>query len=473
LYFEANLKPGDDVEELAKKLSGEEDPGGRIKGLIEKEARKTIKDFDYDEDIGPWLGERIALYAPRIAPGDDSPVAFVAATKDADKAKEFLEREVRRDGDGGQKAQVVERTHRGTKYIVDTSDDEGVAMVDDYAIFGTDEGIKGALDAKEGESLAESSEYEKARDSVEEDGAGFMYIRFSQLFSGLGPEGAAARQVFSGFGDTLAVGVDGDASSARLESAAIGGNATKGPSGPGEVFTQLPASAWLAAGVSDVGARIEQMIEQFSQLGALGGQDVDQLLDQFESQFGLDPRRDLASWMGDAGVFVFGDSPAEIGGGLVARVKDAGTARRALPRITNFLEQVGSVSSRPLNRGGIDTGVTLRSPEVPLPIHMALTDDERFIVAVTDSALSQALQDTEPLGESQEFKDAAGKLEGMEPSLFVNFAPIGGLVDATGAADQDPSAEEARKVLDKLTTLIAGGKREEDVSRSKVVVGVK
>ena len=38
--------------------------------------------------------------------------------------------------------------------------------------------------------------------NAQEDEVGFVYVRISQIFSGLGPEGAAAQQVFKGFGET-------------------------------------------------------------------------------------------------------------------------------------------------------------------------------------------------------------------------------------------------------------------------------
>jgi hypothetical protein len=473
VYVEANLKPGDDVEELAKKLSGEEDPGGAIKRAIEKEARENDKSFKYADDIEPWLGERAAFFLVGLRSGDDSPVGLVMPTKDADKAKKFLESRLRRAGSDGDKPQVVERTHRDTKYLVDTSDDEGVAIVDDYAVFGSDAALKGAIDAREGESLAESSEYDKARKSVEEDKVGFVYVRLSQLFSGLGPQGAAARQALSGVGETFAAGLDGDANAIQVESTSLGVDGEAGPGGPGKVFAQLPSSSWAAAGVADFGGQLQRTIQQFTQLGALGGQDPEQLLDQLEAQLGIDPRRDLAAWMGDVGFFVFGDKPAELGGGLVATTKDAAATRRSIPRIATFLERVAQVRSRPLNRGGIDTGVTLTAPQLPLPIHMALTDDDRFIVAVTDPALAQTLRNTEPLGESQAYKDAQGTLgDGLQPTLFMNFEPIRSLVDATGAAE-DKSAAQFRKALDKLTTLVAGTKREGETARGRLVVGVK
>ncbi|HEV2062495.1 MAG TPA: DUF3352 domain-containing protein [Solirubrobacteraceae bacterium] len=473
VYVEANLKPGDEVKELATKLSGEEDPGAAFRRWFEKEVADESPDFSFSEDIDPWLGERVGVFVPRVAAGGDNAVGAVFATEDADKAEESLEELLRQD-EGGQKPRVESRTHRDTEYFVDTSDNDAAGVVDGYAVAGSEAAVRAVIDQASGDSdsLADTSEYEKARDAIEADGVGFVYVRLSQVLSALGPQGVAVRQVLGGIGETIAVGLDGDESKIEAESASLGvsGDAV---AGPGEVLAQLPASAWLAAGVADVGTRIDQALDQLSQLGGLAGQDPEQLLDQIEAQLGIDPRRDLAAWMGDIGIFAFGDSLSEAGGGLIAATKDPAATRRSIPRLARFLGATAELRSRPLDRSGIDTGVTMESPQLPVPIHMALTDDERFIVAVTDAALAQALRDTEPLGETQPFKDAASALgEGIEPQLFVNFAPLAGFVEGLGAGGR-PEGRQVVEALRKLTTLAAGSKREDDVLRGRLVVGVK
>jgi hypothetical protein len=473
IYVEANFKPGDDVTELARKLSGEQDPGQALRRLIEREAREDDPDFRYSEDVEPWIGERAAVFVPRITTGEENPAGAVLPTKDADKAEEALENDLREGEEGQDRPQVTERTHRDTKYLFDTANDQGFAILDDYAVIGSDAALKAAIDARDGEALAESSEYRSARDAVEEDRVGFMYVRLSQVFSGLGPQGAALREALSGLGETIAVGLDGDASSIKLESASLGVSGEAGPTGAGEVLTELPASAWFAFGTSDLGGRIEDAIERFTSIGGLGGQDPRQLLDQLEAQLGIDPRRDLASWLGDVGVFAFGDTPNEFGAGLVATTKDAAAARRSIPRIVQFLARVGRLSARPLDRSGVDTGFTLRGAQLPLPLHVVLTDDDRFLVALTDAALAQSLQDTDALGESSAFRDAARRLgEGIEPTVFLNFAPLGGFLDAAGAT-RNPDAARVRRALDRLTTLAAGSRRDGETLRGRLVVGVK
>jgi Protein of unknown function (DUF3352) len=473
VYMEANLKPGDEVKELAKKLSGEEDPGGAFKRWFEEQAAEDNPDFKFADDVDPWLGERAALFVPRVSAGDNA-VGAIFATKDADEAEKAIERTLR-EGDEGERPRVTKRTHRDVEYFVDTSDDDAGGIVDDYAVVGNELALKAVIEQASGDAdpLSDTSEYKKARDSISADGVGFVYVRISQLFSGLGPRGAVARQGFQGLGETLAIGLDGEESKIEAEWAALAVSGEGGPRGPGEVLASLPSSAWLAAGAADVGAEIEQRIEQLTSLGGLTGQDPEQLLEQIEARLGIDLRRDLTSWLGDVGFFVFGDKPAELGGGMVAQSTDPDATRRAMPRIVRFLRGVARVSARPLSRGGVDTGVTLRAPGLPLPIHMALSDDDRFIVAVTDGALAQALQETDPLGESQAFKDAGGSLgEGLQPQVFMNFEPLAALVEASGVASS-PGLAKLQQALEKLTTLAAGAKREGDVTRGRLVVRVK
>lgn len=475
IYAEATLKLSDDLKELAKKLTGEDDPGGEIKRLIEEQARKTMKDFDYSEDIEPWLGERAALFIPSItAGGDEPPVGLILATKDVDKAREWLEAELRRGDEGEAKPQVVERTHKGTKYLVDTTDNEGLVFIDDFAVFGDDSALKLAIDARDGESLAENDEYGKARDAVEEDGTGFAYVRVSQIFSALGPQGDAFRDLFAGYGETFALGLDGDADSIDLESAALGVSGDSPYPGPGEIITQLPASTWGAYGTADFGKQVERFIEQFAGAAAQGiGQSPEELFGQLERELGFDVREELR-WIGDIGIFVFGDKLPELGGGLVAETTDAAATRRTVPRLRRLIEQSGEATVEDLDRGGVVEGFTVRSPELPVPIHFALSEDDRFIVAVTDGALAQTLKPTDKLGDSQAWKDATERLgDGMQTSFFVNFEPIPGLIEASGAGEDEPEFDRFLNGLKQLTTLAAGGKRDGDVQRGRLVIGVK
>jgi hypothetical protein len=480
IYLEASVKADDDFEAVAKKLSGSENPNAEIKRLFERAVNEGGGDFKWDEDVKPWIGDRVGIYITALNPeGEDADAAFVAPTEDADKAQEFLEKDLAEKGDGDeQEPKVADRKYKDTEYKVDTANNEAVAILDDYAVYGTEQAVKGGIDATEGEGLADADAFKKARDQVEDDALGFGYVRLSTLFSSLGPQGAAARQLLGQSGDTVAFSLDAEENEISAEVATLGAK-DGGPTGPGAVLPSLPGDAWVAAGSADIGAQFEKQLQQFSQLGAFGGVNVDQVLEQFRSQTGLDVREDVLSWMGDAGIYVAGQGLSDIGGALVVQSKDAAKSEdfvAALPRLIRRFGQ-GQVTARSLEPSGgvdFDRGVQLRASGLPLPISIVAAG-ERFVIAVGGTALEAALKPAEALKDSAAFKDAAEKLEeGIEPQLFVNMDPIRQLLDATGAwARAGAEGEKAKRAIEQLTTIAAGSKREGDVARGELSVGVK
>ena len=478
LYLEASIKSDKDFEAVAKKLSGSENPNAEIKRLFDRALED--ENLKWDRDFKPWVGDRLGFYVTSFNPeGEDAEAALVAPTEDADKAEEFLSKQIRERSGDEAPPKVSERTYKDTKYEVNTVDGNATAMLDEYAIVGTEEALKGAIDAKEGEGLADADAFKQARDQVEEDALGFGYVRLSTLFSSLGTQGAALRQVLGQAGDTVAFSLDADEDEIGVQTATLGVKGSAGPSGPGSVMETLPDGSWLAAGTTDLGAAFEKQLEQFRQLGGFGGVDVDQILQQFRSQTGLDVREDVLSWMGDMGIFVAGTTLSDINGAVVVQSKDAAKSKAFVGELQRLVRRLGQgqVTARELRAPSgvdIDRGVELRAPGVPLPISIAAAG-ERFIIAVGNGALEAATGGGGKLADNAAYKDAAGKLEDeVKPQFFLDLEPVRGLLNDTGALKQaGPEGERAGRALEQLTTVVAGGKREGDVQRGELVVGVK
>ena len=469
LYFEANVKPDGDtkaaLDELAKKLGGVDDLGAELVRVIDKEGRESDKDFSYKEDVEPWLGDSVGVFFHDLEGKDDEPEgAMIFPTKDPDKARKAFEGSLAKL-EGGKKGRVVKRTYRDVEYRVEETEGDALAIVDDYAVFGDESGIKAVLDAKEAESLAEADAFKKSRDQVPDDGLGFAYIGLRQLFSSLGPQAAAVRPLLEQAGDQIAFALSAEKDLIRVDTASLG---VSGPAtgGPGKVFETLPRDSWAAFGASDLGGTFGRALEQFGQLGALGGVDIER---EFQRQTGLDVQRDLIAWMGDAGVFVTGTEIAQIGGALVVESKDPDATRRAIPRIARAVSRLGG--ARVTETSG---GVTMRFPGIPLPISMVL-DDDRFVLAVGRSGLEAATGGSGTIADNPAFRDAQGKLgDGMEPSMFVDMGPVRELVSGAGLEGRGGEAgQRAMKALEALTAIVAGGKREGDIARGRLVVGVK
>ena len=260
VYVEAVVRPegetADAIDQLGKKLAGVDDVGAEIRKAIEKESREDDKDFSFDEDVDPWLGDRVGLFFHQLNGGeDDEPQgAVVFATKDADKARSFFDEQLA-VLDGGKKGRVVSRTYRDTEYKVEETDGDAFVVVDDQAVFGDEAGVKAALDARDAESLSEADAFKKARDQVPDDGVGFGYLGIRQLVSSLGPQAAAVQPLLEQAGDQLAFALTPKSDAIQIDAAALGVSGEAGQAGPGKIFETLPRDAWLALGVADIGCQ--------------------------------------------------------------------------------------------------------------------------------------------------------------------------------------------------------------------------
>src|SRR3712207_1321249 len=137
------------------------------------------------------------------------------------RSKEVLEEGLTKRERGEKAPRVVDRTHRDVDYKVETNEDSAVVVLEDYAIAGTDAGVKAAIDASKGEKLADAEAFKRARDQVPSDGLGFGYIGTRQLLSGLGAQGEALRPLLGSVGESAAFALKAERDSIRVDSASI------------------------------------------------------------------------------------------------------------------------------------------------------------------------------------------------------------------------------------------------------------
>lgn len=481
LYLEATVRPEGDLREdavaLASKLLDTEDPEADLRKLFDDAARED--GVTYAEEIEPWLGERVGLFFTSFGMGgeDEGEGAIVAAHTDADAAQEALTSI--QEGE-----ESVDRTHMEREYQV--ADDTAYAVLDDYVVVGSEDGMKAVIEELEGDGdgLAGSEGFQQAGEALDGDGLARVYAEPQALLSAAAASsdsddaGVGAAQLAPLLGGELpeAVGALLTASGDRIlvDSATVGGGegAASGGGGGGAVLPELPGDSWLGAGIPDVGGTLDRTLTQVSSLGALGGVDVDQQLEALRRQTGLDVRQDLLRWMGDGALFARGTALTQLGGGLVVQSTDPEATQEAIPNLGRLLEAVSEAQVRPLERDGVDEGVTAVFPDMPVPIHIAAAG-ERFVVAAGDAALDAVLEPQGTLGESESFRTATSVLgDDLRPSLFVDVPPVLQLGDGLGAF-QDPEAAMAREALDALTSIVAGGARDGEVSRGRLAIGVE
>jgi len=463
LYFEVTVRPeGDvraDVEAAARKIFRQEEPFAELRRLIDQGLAE--EDVSFEEDVEPWLGQRIGFFATNLTQ-DEPDVAFVAAVEDTEEAIESI------SSTNENEAKFQEREYNGTDYLFDAEDATALAEVDGFVVLG-DEALVGQLiDAQEdGEMLTDNDRYSQAREAVGEEGIGFGYLNLQALLDLAGQDGSVPPQGIESIrklvGESAALSLTAQESAVALDVVSLGAEPQPGtdPAAVAESVRALPAGSLAGLGLGNVGQQIE------TQLAASGlGPNV---LGQVEQATGINVQEDLLSWMGQGSAFVQGTGLGDLGGALIVQTSDRQATLDALEQVQPLLETQDATVEE-FDEDGVE-GLEAQFEGLPLPVYLVVAD-ERFLVAVGDAALGSAVRPEGALGDDEGFTQAAGALgEGMQPNFYASVPGLVALAESFGLA-QDPSFQQARPYLDAFTALVSGGARDGDVSRNRVALGL-
>src|SRR5919198_2684205 len=314
LYAEAvlggNGQEQRDAQAALAKILRTTDPQGEIVKLFDRGGGRFAR------DVEPWLGDRVGAAALTLGRGGDKIVA--AASRDNAAAQAALARIA---------PGAAQRTYRGVSYRVDTRRRGFAAgVVGDSVVFGTENGLKAAIDASKGNSLAEADALKQARSTVRKQRSAFLYVDVAGLLrQTLGNAGGQGAQlapfvdpIAQALPKTFAAALDAEPGLLRLDSAAFGNGGGARPAASGaDALAALPGDAWLGFGVGELGRTVSGFLDRVSATSPLAGVGVQALLGQAQQNLGLDIRRDLLPWMGDAGVYVAGASADDARAALV------------------------------------------------------------------------------------------------------------------------------------------------------------
>jgi hypothetical protein len=475
-YVEAQVQPDGELGANAKAVAGRilrtGDPGAKIIGLIDHGLE--AQGITYAKDVEPWLGKRAGIAVTGVRGASKPDVVAAITSKDDAAAGRFV------DGlEGAEK-----RTYRNVDYRFTSAGDVAAAVVDHVVLVGTEPGLKSAIDARSGDTLANAKNFKEARATVGTDGLGFLYADPSRVFdlvqgampgasaggsgAGAGQASQALKGLLAGSGlRSFAASLDVAKDALHVDAAVIGVSAQTGAGdGPGAAAA-VPAGSWLSIGVGDLGGTVQRALAGFGKGGgAAGGLDPQALLQGLQGSLGIDIQKDLLSWMGDAALFVRGTTKSDLGGALVVTSKDPAKSKASIATLRRLLQTIGA---RPKELTGVSgaTGLTLDAGSGTVEI---AAKDDRFVIAYGKDALRDALAPASPLGDSAPFKTAAGLLQGAKPSIFLDMPQLVQLLGA--AAGNDPGFAEAKPTLDAFGPAAAGVTSSGDVVRLKAAVSV-
>lgn len=472
LYAEIAVKPDGelktDTDAALGKILGTDDVAAEIEKLIK--SGDAPSDEEYEDVVGS-LGERVGFFLTSFEGGSGDGAA-VFGLSDTD---------VKLDTEGREK-----RSYKDVDYWVD-ADGDARGIVGDYLVSGTERGLRTVVDTVEGDdvdTMGDNATYQDGLDQLTgEDPLASAYISVEGFVNALGRSGglpaAALGQLrqqlaqVSGSSVVLAATANGEQVAIDALAQGVKQPANQAGGNPTAALEALPADAWAAVGVGALGEQLQNTLDQALQLAAVGGQDVSGQIEAAEQALGVDIEQDLLSWMGDGGLFASGSTIGNVGGALVIETSDPAKTEQAIAKLRQLVPQF-SPSAKVAGLSGVsgaDAGFQLTDPSSPFPVIVALGGD-RFVLGVGKAAVEAALSPSSTLADSPAYKAAAGTLDGVEPSMFVDIAAVSAFLKGLGL-DSDPESAEVFKYLDRFTAVIAGTKRDGDTYRTRVVVTLK
>jgi hypothetical protein len=470
IYFEVSIRPEGEAragaEAAAATLLDTDDPGARLISLLEEAAAKDGVPFEYEHDIASWLGERVGFFPPDLE--DESDVTIVIETTDADAALAFA-RLAGTTAEGER-----EREYHGQSFQID-DDGDAFGLVGDFLLVGDRGGFKQAVDTAEDEnSLANSGEFQDAVENLPDDSLATLYADPETFIEAVPGDEAAKSLVKQALGDAATEPVLGSlvasGSGIEVELSAGGGGVESAQS---SLLEQLPASAWLAVGFSDIGGTVEKTIAGLEDAGIFG-LSAETIATQVRSATGIDLEREVIGALGDAGLFVSGTTTRSLGGGAVIESKDPDASAALLVKLQRLIRRQGEgVRVRPLASTDGAPGFELIDPSGDLahPIRVFQRDD-RIVAAYGARAGAQLLGAGQTLASDPTYLRAKEQIGDLGVDLYVSVAQILRLAESEGAAS-DPDYRTAKPYLDGLDYLVVGSGSEGDRSVLDILLGIR
>lgn len=418
LYAEATIRPSGDLKAgvlaAARKVLRVQDPGAALRRLLDRDASGGIR---FSRDIEPWLGPRVGAFMLTPATGAREPDWGVAIAIGNSKAFDAAQPRLRR-------TQRPAGSYRGVRYVRDNSGRSYAARVGDFYVLATLTGLRAAIDASSGSSLADASRYTDAVKAVPDAAIAFAYADASALMPTLARAKVppAARAALAGLARSpIVASLTANADQIAIEGT---GETQLGSSGSSKATVsigQLPGDAWLALATPPLGPLIKQALDSAGV--------HNQVAARVRARLGLDLDRDLLDPLGGLGAYASGQTVLDLSGGALLQFTDAASAQRLLTRLQTVLAAGAHLPVAPASSGSA-RGFQVQIAQSPQPI-VVLAQGDKLAAGYAASSAKELLHPRRRFDDSSAAKAALGTLgDGYTASFVLIVPPVVGLLRA-------------------------------------------
>jgi len=458
VFVEGTLRPEGELkantDAIAKQVAGVDNLGDLIVEQLESSASEDGESLDFESEVEPWLGERGGAFFERLEGGDLSGLGVIVESTDTQATEEFIEKH--KSGEEGRKA----------------------GLVGDFLVIAEDQKVfKEAVDASEGEALADEDTFTEAISAASDGSLADVYVDVGKLIEqGGGQIDPTARQVLrnAGIDPSEATAVasilpGAEQIAVELSSDLAGQEAPTGDAS--SLLGELPGNAFAAVAVSGFGKQLQQAIDSLDEEGIPDTVPPNQLKKGLK-QLGID-LEGLAGSLQDAGAFAVGGNESSLGGALVLSTEGS-QATEAIENVGVLLRQVRVAGVTAL--GGKYKGFSIRSDELgDKPLVVAAKEGRLAIgygLAPTIAGLTSGSGGGKTLSDDPAYEDAVAAL---------GDTPIGGFADGPAALhladalipNSDKGFKQAKKYLRNIRFLALGSASQDELATAKLIVGLK
>jgi Protein of unknown function (DUF3352) len=458
------------IEVLAKSIAGVDDLGGLIIEELENSASESGEKFDYEKEVEPWLGEEGGLFLQGYHDENFEAVGAAVQTDNEDEAREFIDKQM----EGGDE-EVTDGSFEGVDFKVQ-EDGTTIGVFDGLVVFAGQEAIfKSMVEASNGENLAGEKEFTDAIGNAPDESAADVYVDIGGLIEEAGNEIDSETRLFLdtvGIEPEHATAVAGlipgsDNVEIDVSTDLAGDNPPSGDAS--DLLGSLPGTSVGAFASAEFGKRFEEGIDQIDKEG-IPGQVPPHQLKKALKQTGIDLEA-IAGTIGNAGVYVTGNSESTLGGALVMETESESQAKNTVSNVGLFLRKAGISGVTVIN--GKASGFSIRSPELGRQPIVVVAEESRIVIGYgTASTLSSVQESGKTLADSPGYKEAVSALGSTPISAYVDGPSALNLASALVPSDEE-GFQEAKPYLSEISYLALGSEASDGLAVAKLIVGVK